>query len=130
MKALKSTLLAGLAVISQPVWAAGAPELDMGTTLGSLLLVLVLIVFLAWLLRSMKLPGVSGGDNGLQIVRQVVVGQRERIVLIQVGDEQLLIGVTPQNISMLTKLETPLPVSAGAGNGEFAQQLGKLLKRQ
>ncbi|WP_120510278.1 flagellar biosynthetic protein FliO [Photobacterium salinisoli] len=130
MKALKSTLLAGLALLSQPVWAAGAPELDMGATIGSLLLVLVLIVFLAWLLRRMKLPGVSGGDNGLQIVRQVVVGQRERIVLVQVGDEQLLIGVTPQNISMLTKLETPLPVSAGAGNGEFAQQLGKLLKRQ
>ncbi|WP_311567846.1 flagellar biosynthetic protein FliO [Photobacterium arenosum] len=130
MKALKSTLLAGLAVISQPVRAAGAPELDMSTTIGSLLLVLVLIVFLAWLLRRMKLPGVSGGDNGLQIIRQVVVGQRERIVLVQVGDEQLLIGVTSQNISMLTKLETPLPVSAGAGNGEFAQQLGKLLKRQ
>lgn len=130
MKALKSTWLAGLALLSQPVWAAGAPELDMGATIGSLLLVLVLIVFLAWLLRRMKLPGVSGGDNGLQIVRQVVVGQRERIVLVQVGDEQLLIGVTPQNISMLTKLETPLPVSAGAGNGEFAQQLGKLLKRQ
>ncbi|KKD01154.1 flagellar biosynthetic protein FliO [Photobacterium halotolerans] len=130
MKALKSTLLAGLALSSQPVWAAGAPELDMGATIGSLLLVLVLIVFLAWLLRRMKLPGVSGGENGLQIVRQVVVGQRERIVLVQVGDEQLLIGVTPQNISMLTKLETPLPVSAGAGNGEFAQQLGKLLKRQ
>ncbi|UIP28720.1 flagellar biosynthetic protein FliO [Photobacterium sp. TLY01] len=130
MKALKSTLLAGLALSSQPVWAAGAPELDMGATIGSLLLVLVLIVILAWLLRRMKLPGVSGGENGLQIVRQVVVGQRERIVLVQVGDEQLLIGVTPQNISMLTKLETPLPVSAGAGNGEFAQQLGKLLKRQ
>ncbi|WP_371826042.1 flagellar biosynthetic protein FliO [Photobacterium sp. GJ3] len=115
-------------LFSQPALAA-APEIDMGATFGSLMLVLVLIVFLAWLLRRMKLPGVSGGDHGLQVVRQVVVGQRERIVLVQVGEEQVLIGVTPQNISMLTKLDKPLPLETRAGNGEFAQQLSKLLKK-
>ncbi|KDM93061.1 flagellar biosynthetic protein FliO [Photobacterium galatheae] len=129
MKGKKIILATALAALGSPVFAA-APEIDMGATFGSLLLVLVLIVFLAWLLRRMKLPGVTGGDNGLQVIRQVVVGQRERIVLVQVGEEQLLIGVTPQNISMLTKLDKPLPVETRTGNGEFAQQLSKLLKKQ
>ncbi|WP_330960762.1 flagellar biosynthetic protein FliO [Photobacterium sp. 53610] len=129
MTGKKIMLAAVLAFSGLPAFAA-APEIDMGATFGSLLLVLVLIVFLAWLLRRMKLPGVTGGDNGLQVIRQVVVGQRERIVLVQVGEEQLLIGVTPQNISMLTKLDQPLPVETRTGNGEFAQQLSKLLKKQ
>lgn len=107
-----------------------APDLNIATTLASLMLVLVVIVLLAWLLKRMKLPGIQGGDAAIRILRQLPVGQRERIVLLQVGDEQMLVGVTQQNISLLGKLDKPISMDEGQGGGEFAHQLGKLLKKK
>ncbi|MGR2768049.1 flagellar biosynthetic protein FliO [Photobacterium ganghwense] len=113
-----------------PAMAAGtAPELNIATTLASLILVLVIIVLLAWLLKRMKLPGMQGGDRTLRVLRQLPVGQRERIVLLQVGDEQMLVGVTQQNISMLGKLDTPIATDEMQGSGEFASHLSRLLKK-
>ncbi|MGF1689559.1 flagellar biosynthetic protein FliO, partial [Photobacterium japonica] len=65
----------------------------------------------------------------LRILRQLPVGQRERIVLLQVGDEQMLVGVTQQQISLLGKLDTPLPTEAELPGGDFAQQLSKMLNK-
>ncbi|MGF1726728.1 flagellar biosynthetic protein FliO [Photobacterium nomapromontoriensis] len=107
-----------------------APELNIATTLASLMLVLVVIVLLAWLLKRMKLPGIQGGDSAIRILRQLPVGQRERIVLLQVGDEQMLVGVTQQNISLLGKLDKSISMDEGQAGGEFALQLSKLLKKK
>lgn len=106
-----------------------APELNLATTLASLLLVLAVIVLLAWLIKRMKLPGLQGGDSAIRILRQLPVGQRERIVLLQVGEEQMLVGVTQHNISLLGKLDNPIVSEQGQDGGEFASQLGKLLRK-
>ncbi|PSW07589.1 flagellar biosynthetic protein FliO [Photobacterium lipolyticum] len=118
---------AGFAFISQPVLAAPASEINVATTLASLMLVVLLILFLAWLVRRMKLPGIQGADSSLKVLKQLPIGQRERIVLLQVGNEQLLVGVTQHNISLLTKLEEPLPL-AEQQSGDFSNHLSKLLK--
>lgn len=118
-----------LAVVSMPAAAAPAAEIDIATTLAALMLVVMLILFLAWLLKRMKLPGLQGGDASLRILRQLPVGQRERIVLLQVGEEQMLVGVTQHNISLLSKLEQPLPVDETQSGGEFASHLSTLLKK-
>jgi len=117
-----------LATASMPVFAAPA-EMNIATTLAALMLVVILILFLAWLVKRMKLPGIQGSDGTLKILRQLPVGQRERIVLLQVGEEQMLVGVTQQNISLLSKLEHPLIMNEVQSGGEFAGQLTKLLKK-
>ncbi|PSV23339.1 flagellar biosynthetic protein FliO [Photobacterium leiognathi subsp. mandapamensis] len=104
-----------------------APELNIATTLASLLLVLVIIVFLAWLLKRMRVAGISGNDSGLKVVKQLAVGQRERVVLLQVGEEQMLVGITQHNISLLSKLDKPLTMDESP-SGDFASQLSKLMK--
>lgn len=127
----RTSLIAGsilLATVSMPTFAAPA-EMNIATTLAALTLVVVLILFLAWLLKRMKLPGIQGGDASLKILRQLPVGQRERIVLLQVGEEQMLVGVTQQNISLLSKLEQPLAMDEVQSGGEFASHLTKLLKK-
>ncbi|MGF1690360.1 flagellar biosynthetic protein FliO [Photobacterium kagoshimensis] len=122
MKKLLPLLLTGF---SLPAMAA-PPEVNVATTLASLLLVIMLILVLAWLLKRLRLPAIQG-DNNMKIVKQLTVGQKERILLVQVGDEQLLVGVTQHNISLLNKLEQPLPEPV-VTRPEFATQLGKILK--
>ncbi len=100
-------------------------------TLG-LLLVLALVLALAWLVRRGGgfLQGGLGGQ--LRILGGISVGTRERIVLVQVGDEQLLVGITPSRIDTLHVLERPIEVPEGGGaeSGAFAARLNEALGRR
>lgn len=64
----------------------------------------------------------------MKVVASMIAGTKEKIMVIEVGDEQHLIGVTSHNISHLSKLETPLetkqsPSSGGSGADQFRQKL-------
>lgn len=85
----------------------------LGGSLIALLLVVALILALAWLLR--RLPGGSlRPHRELRVVAQLAVGVRERLVVVAVGDTQLLLGVTAENIRLLQRLDAPLPEPAAA----------------
>jgi flagellar protein FliO/FliZ len=131
---LKGALLCFLALLSPAVWAetATSNQFDWATTFGSLLFVVAFILFLAWLLKRMRVPAMIN-QSGLNIVRQIPVGTRERIMIVQAGEEQFLVGVTAQSIQLISKLDTPLTQeelnkSALAGS-PFATQLTQLLKK-
>lgn len=81
-----------------------------GQILVSLMLVLLIIFVGAWLLRRYG-RFASVADGKLSVLGAVSVGQRERIMLVQVGHEQLLIGVTTSRISTLHKLDAPISIS-------------------
>lgn len=119
-------------MLSAPVALASssmsAPSsFDLLTTLGSLVLVIGVILLLAWLLKRMQGPA-FGQQKGLKIVSQLPVGTKERIAVIQVGDEQLLVGITSHSIQTLTKLEKPLKEDELASNA-FASQFSQLIKK-
>ncbi|MEF1288860.1 flagellar biosynthetic protein FliO [Vibrio sp. M260118] len=101
-------------------------ELDWATTMGSLIFVVAFILFLAWLLKRMRLPALAN-QKGLSVVRQIVVGHKERIVIVQAGEEQFLVGVTAQSIQLISKLEKPLSQEEMA-TSPFSNQLTQLLK--
>jgi flagellar protein FliO/FliZ len=80
----------------------------LGGSLIALLMVVGLILALAWVLR--RLPGGALRQHrDVRIVAQLAVGVRERVVVIAVGEAQLLLGVTSENVRLLHTLETPLP---------------------
>jgi len=111
---------------ASPVTASSLLQLVLG-----LLLVLAVIVLIAWLLR--RLPGWNSSVNGaLKIVAALPVGQRERVVVVQVGEQQLLIGVAAGQVELLHLLEQPLPDSSAAqpGNGKFAQRLAAAINKR
>ena len=56
--------------------------------------------------RMNRLQSSTGGM--LKIIGGISMGSRERVVLLQVGSEQLLVGVSPGRINTLHVLETPL----------------------
>jgi len=91
--------------------------------------VLALIAGLAWLVRRMgAVP--QGAPGAMRVLGGISIGQRERIVLVQVGETQLVVGVAPGEIRTLHVLDKPIvmPPSA-AGGGEFAQRLAAALRR-
>lgn len=91
-----------------------------GVSAGSLLqvtlglaLVLLIIGGMAWMLRRYgKLQ--SSTDGSLKVLSGLSVGPRERVILMQVGEEQVLIGVAPGRVQTLHVLEMPLPLSSPA----------------
>ena len=125
---VREYLLYSLVLLS-PSALAAAPgsQLDWATTFGSLVFVVAFILLLAWLLKRMRVPALVN-QKGLSVVRQIAVGHRERIVIVQAGEEQFLVGVTPQSIQLISKLDKPLSQEEMA-NGPFASQLTQLLKK-
>lgn len=112
--------------------ASTRPGDYLGQILVSLLLVLLIIFVSAWILK--RYGRVSGSLEGhLRILGALGVGQRERILLLQVGDEQLLVGVTTSHISLLHRLEVPIEVehnNVASISNTFSQRLQEALKQR
>ena len=65
-----------------------------------LLLVLALIFLCAWAVRRIGLQQ-SGGNRLLKVVSSVMVGQRERVVVVEIGDSWLVLGVAAGQVNAL-----------------------------
>lgn len=77
--------------------ASGGSMLQVILGLG---LVLAVMAGSAWLLRRLGgLQGKSGG--GIKVIGGSAVGQRERVVLVEVADTWLVIGVAPGHVTAL-----------------------------
>jgi flagellar protein FliO/FliZ len=69
-----------------------------------LAVVLALFLFAAWTLKRFG-PLRGAGAGAVRIVGGVSLGQRERAVLVQVGDSLLLLGVAPGSVRTLHVFE-------------------------
>ena len=99
------------AALVAPKFAPGTPPSLMSALASSLLalvLVVALILAMAWLLRRLPGHGMASGA-GLRLVTSLNVGVKERVLVIDVGGEHLLIGVASGAVELLYKLPQPLP---------------------
>ncbi|WP_431688328.1 flagellar biosynthetic protein FliO [Hahella sp. NBU794] len=93
---------------------------------GALVLVLALIGGAAWMMR--RFTGLAPQQHQhLKMLAVLPVGTRERIALLQVGDRQIIVGITQHQITNLLTLDEPLELSPHSG--EFARKLQSLLRR-
>ena len=102
-------------------------------TLGKLAVALILVLLVFWVFARVmrQLHGAKGTiHSGLKIVGALSLGQRERVIVVQAGDEQLVLGVTASQINTLHVLTTPLSSGGNDANGDFRQKLSAALKRQ
>ncbi|MBW6152362.1 flagellar biosynthetic protein FliO [Pseudomonas aeruginosa] len=92
-------------------------------------LVIGLIFLLAWLVRRVQ----QAGPRGNRLIRTLAsqpLGPRDRLVLVQVGEEQILLGLTPGRITPLHVLKEPVHLPDGEpATPEFAQRLLELLNK-
>jgi flagellar protein FliO/FliZ len=96
-----------------------------------LIIVLLGVVALAWLMKRMS--GIQRSASGnIRVLEGLAIGPRERIVLIQAGEEQLLIGIAPGNIHKLHVMEHHIDSSntTDSASMPFAMRLAEALNKR
>jgi flagellar protein FliO/FliZ len=117
---------AALAATPAPAPAAGAAS-GFAQVAASLLLIVAVIVALAWLATRLRLTP-RAASRGLRVLADVAVGPKERVVLLQVGDAQALVGVGADGVRTLALLERAIELPAEPGSaGSFAERLKGLI---
>ena len=117
---------------TSPVSGSGLLELAAG-----LMLIIALILAMAWLYRRVG-QGALGLGSVIKIVSAVSLGNRDRIALVEVGDQFILLGISPGRINSLhvfdENFKEQLAEDAGdtrsfsaPHQSEFAGKLQKLL---
>jgi flagellar protein FliO/FliZ len=123
--AVAGSMLAGSATaVSAPADAAAhpfaAPQATgspapagvsgLGEVTFALLLVLAAIFAVAWLMRRVRALGNRAG-SAIDVLADVPLGQKERAVLLKVGQTQILLGVAPGRVNTLHVLGEPIDMA-------------------
>lgn len=123
-------------IVALPAFAqaeATPPAMSGGllqATLG-LALVLGMIVAVAWVVKRLTPGSLRGTGVPLTIVASQSVGQRERVVVVEVADQWLVLGVAPGRVSALSTLPKGLlPPAAPALSTPFTAALSRALGRR
>jgi flagellar protein FliO/FliZ len=97
---------------------------------GGLSLVLILVVGLVWILKKLQhFP--AGSNDSIQLVGTLSVGQREKVVVVQLGDEQLVLGVCAGRIDFLHALKNPIAKNQNLNaTGSFAEKFKYVLDKR
>ena len=106
---------------------------DVTQWLLALCAVLAIFAILVWLLR--KTGGLTpGAKTPLALLGGLSLGMRERLVLVKVGDKQLLLAVTPGRIDKLMILEGEQRLFQNqeqlADDATFAAKLQRIMQGQ
>ncbi|MFU9137940.1 flagellar biosynthetic protein FliO [Erwinia tasmaniensis] len=117
--------------VGQPAISTGSVLTQVSSVLAGIIL---LILACAWLAKRLGFvqKGQVRGLNDLTISASCKLGQRERVVIVDVEDARLVLGVTAQQITHLHTLppkppqEPPAP---SAMTADFRQVLQTLIKR-
>ncbi len=80
----------------------------------ALVVVLGAVFAFAWLVRRLRGFGSRIG-NAIDVLAEVPLGQKERAILLKVGQTQILVGVAPGRVNTLHILAEPLDLSKPAG---------------
>ncbi len=130
------SLLAGFFLL-HPLFARAAenaaPGLSASTylqaTLG-LLFIVALLLAAAWAARKVS-GGKAFGQGNLKVVSGIALGPKERIVLVEVEDQWLVIGIVPGQIRTLHRLPRGSSINDnGQAIPPFAQWLQALRERR
>lgn len=134
-----ATVAAPAAAAPLPAMPPGAPMTMAPTassgsllqTIFALMFVLALLIALAWAMKRYG-PKALGGNSKMRVVSSLNLGGRERIVLIEVADQWIVVGASPGRINALATLprqEGDLPILSSAQNGPAAANFSEWLKQ-
>jgi flagellar protein FliO/FliZ len=129
-----SSILAGLSLIllialPQPLQAQTSTQsLTSASSILSVFLslcVVIAIIFaLAYVMRRFNVA--QSGGNQMRVVASMMAGAKEKVMVIEVGGEQHLLGITAHNISHLATLQNPIQKEKQASNPSNTDSGGKV----
>jgi len=135
VRTYQNGVLVLLALFSQNSYASsiGSNPANPVIALLKMTLALALVLGLLWafttLLKRFQSPSFQA-KSGLQLISSYSLGQREKLVVMQVGEEQLLLGVTSSAISKLHVLPVPLNLENTSDTRSFKKTLNAALNRE
>jgi flagellar protein FliO/FliZ len=94
----------------------------------SLIAIVALILAIGWVLKRFKLAAPRGGAD-CEVLDQLNLSPRERVVLVRIGGAQVLVGVGANGIVPLTPLAAPIALKAAGPSPAFAERLRDMMKR-
>jgi flagellar protein FliO/FliZ len=111
--------------------AAPASPLSVGSVAQltlSLAAIVALIFAVSWVVKRLKL-GTLRSRGEIAIIDQLALGPRERLLLVRVGDAQVLLGLGAGGVVGLTPLDKPIAVKGSSDVPAFADRLRDFMKR-
>ena len=113
-----------LSTVTDPVGMGDFAQVFLG-----LAFVVIAILAMAWVIKRTGFVN-TRTSGALKVVGGITLTQRERILLVQVGEKQLLLGVAPGRITTLHELDEKIDAgSSSDGNDEsFAKKLNSYLR--
>ena len=94
----------------------------------SLIVVVTLIFAITWLVKQFNLAA-PRSSRAMAIVDELTLGPRERLLLVRVGESQVLLGVGSGGVVALTPLPTAIIVPPAAPDAGFAARLREIMHR-
>ena len=90
--------------------------------------VVVLIVGLSFAVRKFNMFSV-GSSVHIRIVSGLALSNKDRLLLVQVGEEQLLISTSPGRVQKIHEMQAPIDLAqAGEGKASAGQNFSSLLQ--
>ncbi|MGE5384937.1 MAG: flagellar biosynthetic protein FliO [Betaproteobacteria bacterium] len=111
--------------------SAGLPSGTFVQAMFGLLIIVALLAGTAWFARKLT-GGQNFGRGGMRVVGGVALGPRERMVLVEVGENWLVVGIVPGQIRTLHVLpKGEMPEDSGsAAEKPFALWLKNVVERR
>jgi len=102
---------------------------DFAQVLMGLAFVVVAILAMAWLIKRTGFVN-TRANGAIKVIGGITLTQRERILLVQVGEKQLLLGVAPGRITTLHELDEKIEVGSSSDEGgeSFAKKLNGYMR--
>ncbi len=114
-KGIGRAVAAGIAGVALTAWSAAAlgaeatsAAASLAKLVAGLLGVIAAVLIFSRVLSRMNV--VTSGHDRFKVLASLPVGARERIVLMQAGDRQIVVGVAPGRVNTLHVLDEPLDV--------------------
>jgi flagellar protein FliO/FliZ len=106
---------------------------QLANLLGGLGLILVLIYGLSWFMKRFKHGGFMQNST-IKMLASMSLGARERLMLVDVGGKQILLGITASSINSLHVFDSPVIISGAEATSkntsDFSQKLMALLQQK
>lgn len=104
-------------------------------TMFSLIVVLAILVGLAWLLKRYGPKTITGSAN-VKLVGALSVGARERILVVEVGEQWIVVGASPGRMNALATMprqeaeEDPPAAAHALPSANFAEWFKQTIEKR
>ncbi|WP_292935008.1 flagellar biosynthetic protein FliO [Noviherbaspirillum sp.] len=124
LRILPALLLAtpGFAAEQAPASTGSLLQVSLG-----LAVVLALMAGAAWILKRIGLAG-TGTNSVVKVIGGVSVGNRERVIVVEVADQWIVVGVAPGRVNALSSMPRQ-EISSAPDNAPAATNFAAWLKQ-